>query len=94
METNPKACEIIAQIQKFKFYWMHETNCQAWGSTLVADGKVYMPSAKGLDVLAAGKQKRVLSHVNVGAAILVSPVAANGTLYIASTGGWLWAVGK
>jgi outer membrane protein assembly factor BamB len=77
-----------------KFYWMHETNCQAWGSTLVADGKVYMPSAKGLDVLAAGKQKRVLSHVNVGAAILVSPVAANGTLYIASTGGWLWAVGK
>jgi outer membrane protein assembly factor BamB len=77
-----------------KCYWIYTTNCQVWGSTLVADGKVYMPCAKGLYVLAAGKQKKVLSHVSVGSPILVSPVAANGALYIASTGGWLWAVGK
>jgi outer membrane protein assembly factor BamB len=75
-------------------YWTFDTNCQVWGSTLVADGKVYMPSSKGLYVLAAGKEKRLLSHINVGAPIHVSPVAANGTLYIASTGGWLWAVGN
>ncbi len=75
-------------------YWIHAVNCPIWGSTLVADGKVYMPSSKGLDVLAAGKQKKLLSHINLGAPIHVSPVVANGTMYIASTGGWLWAVGK
>ena len=73
-------------------YWVHETSSQVWGSTLVADGKVYMPTPKGLFVLAAGKEKKVLSQTNVGAAIYASPVAANGTLYIASKGGWLWAV--
>ncbi len=75
-------------------YWVHDVNCPIWGSTLVADGKVYMPSSKGLDVLAAGKQEKLLSHINVGAAIHVSPVVANGTMYIASTGGWLWAIGN
>ena len=73
-------------------YWVHETSSQVWGSTLVADGKVYMPTPKGLYVLAAGKEKKVLSQTNVGATLCASPVVANGTLYIASKGGWLWAV--
>ena len=73
-------------------YWVHETKSEVWGSTLVADGKVYMPTPKGLFVLAAGKEKKVLSHVNVRAPIYASPVVANGTLYIASKGGWLWAI--
>src|ERR1035441_8485135 len=73
-------------------YWVHETSSQVWGSTLVADGKVYMPTPKGLFVLAAGKEKKVLGQTNVGAALYASPVVANDTLYIASKGGWLWAV--
>ena len=75
-------------------YWIHETNSAVWGSTLVADGKVYMPTPKGLFVLAAGKEKKVLSQINVGATIYATPVVANGTLYIASRGGWLWAVSQ
>jgi outer membrane protein assembly factor BamB len=75
-------------------YWVHETNSQTWGSTLVADGKVYMPTAKGLFVLAAGKDKKVLDQINLGAPMCASPVAANGTLYFASKNGWLWAVSK
>lgn len=75
-------------------YWIHETACPIWGSTLVADGKVYMPTSKGLHVLVAGKKLQVLSRINVGSAIYASPVVANGTMYIASTGGWLWAVRK
>jgi outer membrane protein assembly factor BamB len=75
-----------------KCYWVHDAKCETWGSTLAADGKVYMPTSKGLWVLAAGKQLRVLDRINLGARVMASPVAANGTLYVASTGGWLWAV--
>ena len=73
-------------------YWAHEANSQVWGSTLVADGKVYFPTTKSLVVLAAGRTKNVLGQVNVGAPIYASPVAANGTLYVASKTGWVWAV--
>lgn len=75
-------------------YWVHETNSAVWGSTLVADGKVYMPTPKGLFVLAASREKKILSQINVGATIYATPVAANGTLYIASRAGWLWAISQ
>jgi outer membrane protein assembly factor BamB len=73
-------------------YWVHETKSAVWGSTLVADGKVYTPTPKGLFVLAAGKEKKVLSQVNVNAVIYATPVVANGTLYLATRTGWLWAI--
>jgi outer membrane protein assembly factor BamB len=74
-------------------YWVYEAHCgMLLGSTLVADGKVYMPSSKGLYVFAVGKEARLLGKINVGSPIYSSPVAANGTLYIASNKGWLWAV--
>jgi outer membrane protein assembly factor BamB len=73
-------------------YWVHESKSTVWGSTLVADRKVFMPTLKGLIVLAAGKEKKVLSQIDVGAAIYATPVVANGTLYIASRSGWLWTV--
>jgi outer membrane protein assembly factor BamB len=72
-------------------YWVHDTNCEIWGSTLVADGKVYMPTAKGLWILATGKQLNVLGHITLGGKVYSSPVVANGTLYVATTQGWLWA---
>jgi outer membrane protein assembly factor BamB len=75
-------------------YWVHEANSQVWGSTLVADGKVYFPTTKNLVVLAASKNKNVLGQVNIGAPIYASPVAANGTVYVASKTGWLWAVSQ
>jgi outer membrane protein assembly factor BamB len=74
-------------------YWVHETNAEVWASTLVADGKIYLPTLKALWVLAAGKEKRVLSQVNLGAPTWASPVAAAGTLYVASRR-YLWAVRK
>ncbi|HEY5909326.1 MAG TPA: PQQ-binding-like beta-propeller repeat protein [Verrucomicrobiae bacterium] len=75
-----------------KRLWVHDGNSGIWGSTLVADAKVYLPTPKGLTVLEAGKELRVLSQMNLGAQLYASPVAANGTLYIASRAGWLWAV--
>jgi len=74
-------------------YWVHESKARAWGSTLVADGKVYLPTEKHLWVLAAGKEKKVLSQIGLGAPVWASPVAANGVLYVTSTR-YLWAVRK
>jgi outer membrane protein assembly factor BamB len=73
---------------------VHETQSQTWGSTLVADGRVYMPTSKYLWVLKAGKTLEVLDRVNLGSRICASPVVANGTLYLATAEGWLWAVGQ
>jgi outer membrane protein assembly factor BamB len=72
-------------------YWIHDTDCETWGSTLVADGKVYMPTTKGLYVLATGKELKLLGRVTLGGKVYASPVVADGTLYVATTHGWLWA---
>jgi outer membrane protein assembly factor BamB len=73
-------------------HWVHETNSEVWGSTLVADGKVYMPTTKGLQVLATDRKKKLISQVSVGTALYASPVAANGNLYITAKTGWVWAL--
>jgi outer membrane protein assembly factor BamB len=75
-----------------KCNWVHDTQSQTWGSTLVADGKVYMPTSKYLWVLKAGKTLVVLEKISLGSRICASPVVANGTLYLATSGGWLWSV--
>jgi outer membrane protein assembly factor BamB len=75
-----------------RLHWIHDAKCEVWGSTLVADGKVYMPTSKALWVLEAGQELKILSRISLGGKIYASPVAANGTLYFANTGGWLWAV--
>ncbi len=75
-------------------YWIHDTDCETWGSTLVADGKVYMPTTKGLWVLAAGKELKILGRITLGGKVYASPVVANGTLYVATTQGWIWAASQ
>jgi len=76
-------------------HWTHDTKAKRLlGSTLVADGKVYMPTPRGLYILAAGKAKRLITRINLGSPVHSSPVAANGTLYVVSHKGWIWAVGN
>ncbi len=73
--------------------WVHDTKSRGvLGSTLVADGKVYMPTPKALFVLAADREERLLSRIGLGAPLHSSPVAANGTLYVVSSKGWIWAI--
>ena len=65
--------------------WVQETGELVSGSTLVADGKVYVGTEKGtLWVLAAGPEPKVLAKVALGSAIYTTPVAANGVLYVAA----------
>jgi four helix bundle protein len=68
-----------------KLYWMHDMKAHMWGSTLVADGKVYCGDEDGdVVVLAAAKDKKLLSEANLGAPVYSTAVVANGVIYIAS----------
>ena len=49
----------------------------------MADGKVYLGTRSGaFYVLAASKEKRVLSELELGSPISATATAANGTLYV------------
>ena len=71
-------------------YWTQETGWegkgvggQCMGSTFVADGKVYFGNGAGiLTVLAATREKKLISQVRLGAPMHATPIAANGVLYI------------
>ena len=68
-----------------KLYWTHDMKAHMWGSTLVADGKVYVGDEDGdFTVLAASKDKKILSEVNLGAPVYSTPVVANGVIYVSS----------
>ena len=66
-----------------KLYWTHDMKAHIWGSTLVADGKVYIGDEDGdLVVFAASKEKKIISQTNLGAAVYSTPIVANGTIYV------------
>jgi outer membrane protein assembly factor BamB len=66
-------------------YWVHDMFSESWGSPLIVEGKVYIGDADGdVTVFEAGKEKKILSEVNVGNAVFTSPVVANNVLYLAN----------
>jgi outer membrane protein assembly factor BamB len=68
-----------------KVCWTHDLKSHVWGSTLVADGKVYLGDEDGdVFVFAASREKKLLSQANLNGPVYSSPVVANGTLYLAS----------
>ncbi|MES2463706.1 MAG: PQQ-binding-like beta-propeller repeat protein [Armatimonadota bacterium] len=68
-----------------KPYWVFDSKSHIWGSTLVADGKVYVGTEDGdIILLAAGKTLKEVNRVDMRAPVYSSPVVANGVLYIAT----------
>ena len=66
-------------------HWTYDTFAAIWGSTFVADGKVYIGDEDGdVAILKAGKKKELIYETNMGSAVYTTPVAKNGVLYIAS----------
>ncbi len=66
-------------------YWSHPIKGDVWGSTLVADGKVFVGThRREFYVFAAGKEKRLISTIELDSAMNSSPAAANGVLYVAT----------
>ncbi len=74
-----------------RHHWTHQTRSETWGSTLVADGKVYLGTKKSFWILAAGREKRVLGSIRLGAPSWTTPVVANGVLFVSSDR-YLWAL--
>ena len=65
--------------------WTHDMFAAVWGSTLVADGRVYLGDEDGdVAILAAGREKKLLGEMAMGGAVYATPVAAGDTLYIVS----------
>ncbi len=63
--------------------WVHDAEGEMWASTLVADDKVYIGTRRGdFWVLAAGREKRVLSSIRLDTSVICTAAAANGTLYV------------
>ena len=70
-----------------KLNWVYDMKAHMWGSTMVADGRVYVGDEDGdFVVLAAkgGSKAQVLSETNLGAPVYSTPVIANGIMYVAS----------
>ncbi len=65
--------------------WKHDMEAAVWGSTLVADGKVYIGDEDGdMVVLKEGPELEVLFEVNMGSSMYTTPVPKDGTLYLVS----------
>jgi len=70
-----------------KLHWVHDTSSHVWGSTLVADGKVYVGTEDGfLTIIPAGKAyaKDKAVEVDMSAPVYSSPITANDVLYVAT----------
>jgi len=68
-----------------QLYWKYDTFAAIWGSTFVADGKVYIGDEDGdIAVLRAGKKMELLHETNMGSAVYTTPVALDGVIYVAS----------
>jgi outer membrane protein assembly factor BamB len=68
-----------------KEIWVHDMLAAIWGSALLADGKLYLGDEDGdVVVMQAGREKKVLSEMNMGSSVYSTPVPANGVLFIAN----------
>jgi len=77
-------------------YWKHDTSAHIWGSTLVADGRVYVGIEDGFLVVAPATKeydKTKVQEIDFAIPIYSSPIVANGVLYIA-THTHLFAIAK
>ena len=68
-----------------KAYWVHDMLAAVWGSPMVIGGNVYLGDEDGdIVVLKAGKEKKLISEMNMGSSVYSTPVPANGAMFIAN----------
>jgi outer membrane protein assembly factor BamB len=68
-----------------KQIWKHDMLSAMWGSTMVADGKLYLGDEDGdVVVMALGREKKLIAEMNMDSSVYSTPIPANGVLYIAT----------
>jgi outer membrane protein assembly factor BamB len=66
-----------------KEYWTHDCFSAVWASPMVIDGKVYIGDQDGdVFILQAGKEKKELAKIDMGAGVTATFVPAHGTLFV------------
>ena len=81
-----------------KLNWVYDMKAHMWGSTFVADGKVYVGDEDGDFVILAAKKdfdpkkEKPIFETNLGAPVYGTPMVANGIMYVMSQT-HLYAVG-
>lgn len=77
-----------------QLYWQHDMLAAVWGSPMVINGNVYLGDEDGdVVVLKAGKEKKLISEMNMGSSVYSTPVAANGALFIMNRN-QIWALAE
>jgi outer membrane protein assembly factor BamB len=57
----------------------------SWASPLITDGKVYIGNEDGnVLVFKFGKEKKLLSTIDMGSSVYSTPIVANGVLFIST----------
>ncbi len=68
-----------------KALWTHDMLAAIWGSPMVVDGKVYLGDEDGdVAILEAAPVKKLIAEGTMGSSVYCTPIAANGTLFIAN----------
>ena len=68
-----------------KCHWTHDMLAACWGSPLIVDGKVYIGDEDGnVLVFKFGKEKKLLSTIDMGSSVYSTPIVANGVLFIST----------
>jgi outer membrane protein assembly factor BamB len=66
-------------------YWQHDFKDSVWGSPYWVDGRIFVGTQAGdVVIFAHGRTAQVIATIDMEEAIDSSPVAANGTLYVAT----------
>jgi outer membrane protein assembly factor BamB len=66
-----------------KRLWTYDMEAAAWGSAMLADGKVYVGDEDGdVAIFESGREMKEIKTINMGSPIYCSPVFANGALYL------------
>ena len=57
----------------------------AWGSPLIADGKVYIGDEDGdITIFKLSPEQDMIAEINMGTSVYSTPIAVGDTLYIAN----------
>ena len=66
-------------------WWTHDMLAAAWGSPLIADGKVYIGDEDGdISIFRLAPEKELIAEINMGNSVYSTPIAVGNTLYVAN----------